>query len=75
MWGWLMFLSASLSPASGEVQDRPEEDPQACNKHVWVSVHAAQPEHQQTVQWRKSYPKPKATYRSFLTQTLPATPD
>lgn len=39
---------------AGEVQGRPEEDPQACDRHGWVSVHAAQPEHQQTVQPSKT---------------------
>lgn len=39
-----------IQPCVGEVQGRLEEDPQACFWHVRVSVHAARPEHQQTVQ-------------------------
>lgn len=39
-----------LKPRAGEVQRRLEEDPQACFWHVGVFVHAARPEHQQTVQ-------------------------
>lgn len=43
-------ISRLVKRRVGEVQGRPEEDPQACDRHGWVSVHAAQPEHQQTVQ-------------------------
>lgn len=37
-------------PLTGEVQGWSEEDAQACDRHGRVSVHAAQPEHQQAVQ-------------------------
>lgn len=43
-------------PRAGEVQGRPEEAPQACDRHGRVSVHAAQPEHQQAVQPSKISP-------------------
>lgn len=42
--------SCVIKPCVGEVQRRLEEDPQACFRHVGVFVHAARPEHQQTVQ-------------------------
>lgn len=45
---------ASTDKTPGEVQGWPEEDPQTRDRHGRVSVHAAQPEHQQTVQRRKT---------------------
>lgn len=49
----LLWLHLLIPPA-GEVQRGSEEDPQACDRHGGVSVHAAQPEHQQAVQRRKT---------------------
>lgn len=52
---WISLLTFNLlTSPPGEVQGWLEEDPQACDWHGWVSVHAAQPQHQQTVQQRKT---------------------
>lgn len=50
----LNYIGTLLLQPTGEVQGWPEEDPQTCDRHGRVSVHAAQPEHQQTVQRRKT---------------------